>query len=187
MTPKDDRSGHDAEKRTQEPEPAPVHLDPLVRDLIPPAGLEDRVVSALRSEGLVRPGGSHRRLRAPWMVAAVAAAVALFAGGFAVGQYTGGRSALEAVLTANATRGGTPAERAAMIQQTGTLYVEAMNALQATDTYPQGREVALATLRAAVTELARLSPDDGRLARILAILNATPSPADRAARSTLWF
>jgi len=121
------------------------------------------------------------------MVAAVAAAVALFAGGFAVGQYTGGRSTLEAVMAANATGRGTPAERAAMLQQTGTLYVEAMNAMQAADTYPQGQEVALATLRAAVTELARLSPDDGRLARILAILNATPSPADRVARSTLWF
>ena len=55
-------------------------LSRLPRELAPPPGLEDRVVASLRSEGLVHPGSTWTR-----KAAVAAAAVLVFAGGYALG------------------------------------------------------------------------------------------------------
>ncbi len=60
----------------------------LPREATPPPGLEDATVGALAERGLLRRGTRGRRRPIEWGLAA-AAAVALFAGGFLVGQRGG--------------------------------------------------------------------------------------------------
>jgi hypothetical protein len=168
-------------------EAPPVPLDRLERTLDPPPGVEDRVVGALRLEGLLGSAGRRAGLRfAPgWRAAAVAAGLALFAGGYAAGQAAGSRVAVDVLTSLQAAD---PAERAAALQRTGSAYVRAVTSLEGSDPAAAGHEVAVATLRAAAAELARMSPDDARLARVLAILNGSDAdPAEGAMRTLLWF
>ena len=65
----------------------------------------------------------------PWLVGAAAASLALFAGGFAAGQYLGARSGAAAALSGVQASRGTPAQVAAHAERIGTLYVEALAAL----------------------------------------------------------
>lgn len=161
-----------------------VPLDGLPRTLDPPPAVEERLVGALRAEGLLgRP--ARPRPHGGWLAAALAAGIALFVGGLAVGQSIGGRATLETVM---AVRGTDAGEHAAHLQRTGTLYVEAMTALDG-EMAPsdEGREVALATLRAALFELARLYPEDVRVAALLSLLEADPGDDPDPTRSVLWF
>jgi hypothetical protein len=79
-----------------------------------------------------------------------------------------------------------------MVQQTGSLYVTALAALARDDdasaTGP-GAEAALSALLAATRELARLDPEDGRIARVLGILNeqVNGTASDLPARQVIWF
>lgn len=160
----------------------PVPLDGLRRTMPPPPAVEKRVVRALRREGLLGRAAPTRWTRG-WLAAAVAAGIALFSAGLAVGQAMGGRATLETVMALRTDDAG---QHAAQLQRTGTLYVQAMTSLEGGPPSDEGREVALATLRAAATELARLYPDDARIAALLSMLDD-----DRAApgetRSVIWF
>ena len=185
----DERPGWDdanaaTRKDDAEASEPPVRLHPLARTVDPPERLEERLVATLRSEGLVRDRA--RTQSTPWRIAAVAAGLALFTGGFAAGQLTNERSIAETVAALQALDGP---RRAEVVQQTGSLYVRAMTSLHADREGDPGVEVALATLRAAAYELVRLDPDDARLRQVLTLLERereAPGPGGEA-RTVLWF
>jgi hypothetical protein len=170
--------------------------------------LEERVVHALRAEGILRPRGSAypppRWLR-PWVIAgSMAASLALFAGGMALGQWLGTRSTSEVFL---AVREQDASQLALQIQEAGSAYVAALAALgelrgpgvgqsgerpltpQASD-FEQGQEVALRALYGAAYELARLTPEDADVLRVLQILEARRNREEglvNDARNVVWF
>jgi len=173
-------------------------FEQLPRERAPRAALEERVVSALRRRGLLPiPLGAvaSRRRPAPWLVGAVAASLALFAGGFAAGQYFGARSGAAAALSGVQASQGSAAQVAAHAERAGALYVAALAALnQVSDsTNPaaraQAREVAVNALGAAASEVAQLAPDDPLAAAVLRGMNDRsrgegPAPSTR---SVVWF
>jgi len=176
-------------------------LDALPRERIPPAALEERVVGALRTEGLLAGRGDsvarRGRGRPGWMAAAVAAGLALFASGVVVGQWNAGRGMAEAVSAA-LDHGGGPAQAATQVQEAGSEYVRAvahLAELAGTDAADHdvlsGTEAARVALHAAALELARLSPDDATLRLVLAVLEervrAGADTTTAAARKTIWF
>jgi hypothetical protein len=172
----------------------------LPREQQPRADLEDRVVAALQRRGLLAiplagsAGGGRRRV-VPWLVGAVAASLALFAGGFAAGQYVGsGRGAAAALSGVQASRGDVAAV-AAHAERAGALYVAALTALsQLGDTSDAAtrataRQAAIAALGAAASEVAHLAPDDPLAAAVLRGINERaqaqrPAPSTR---SVVWF
>ena len=180
-------------------DPTPVErraLEALPRTHDPRPGLEDRVVHALQRRGLlpiplaVSPG---RRHLVPWLAAA--ASLALFAGGFAAGQFFGTRSGAAAALSGVQASRGTPAQVAAHAERIGTLYVEALAALNQlndstdTATRSRARQAALLALGAVAGEVAHLAPDDPLAAAVLRGLNERtqeqrPAPSTR---SVVWF
>lgn len=170
-------------------------LDSLSRERIPSRFLEERTVRALKERGLIRSSSTWVGLIRPWMAAAAAAAsVAFFASGLAVGQWIGANQTadvLAAVYPSQADRA------AAMVQTTGSAYtaalgrlVEATVAADAAEVQ-RGREVALAALWAAASEVVRLAPDDPLVVQILQEFERArgeASPADSAAaRNVVWF
>jgi len=174
-------------------------FDELRREASPSAFLEERIVRALREDGILRSasgsltpalhGESHRRLVRPWVVAAasMAASVMLFGSGVAVGQWMGTRSTERILLAARQQDNTLVAQR---VQEAGSAYVQALAALAALRDSPaagargrktvpsarvvseiqQGGEAAVGALYAAALELARLAPDDPDVARILEML-----------------
>ncbi|MBK5097556.1 MAG: hypothetical protein JJE01_07220 [Gemmatimonadetes bacterium] len=155
-------------------------LDALPRETDPGQLLEERTVRALREKGLlatVRAGGvespppaqspPHGR---PWWrsAAAIAAGIALFAGGMSIGQVMGSRQTAEAFQTVFVEG---DVRLASQVQRTGSEYVAALEALTAADgtvaDSGQAVEVALTALWAAANEIVRLAPDDPLAARIL--------------------
>ncbi len=70
-------------KEREDDAPLLAALSALPREGSPPAELEERVLAALRAEGLVRPRGARRVLPA---LLALAAALVLFAAGIFVGR-----------------------------------------------------------------------------------------------------
>lgn len=169
-------------------------LGELPRDARPSALLEERTVRELRRRGLLR---RQRGLPVSWLVGSVAASIALFATGVVVGQWLGTRNTITTVAEmANQT---TMAAAAAQVQQTGTAYVQALEALvnsahqrqgQASD--PQAREVALTALHAAANEVVRLAPNDPVAAKILQGIEqsrrqANPPEQQQTGRQIVWF
>jgi hypothetical protein len=177
-------------ERDQPTEPTPserAQLDALPRERLPGRLLEERTVRALRARGLLRPP----RFRASWVAAAIAASVALFAGGFASGQWVNSRQVTSSLLAA---QDQTAMRAAQTVQQTGSAYVAALIALsQYADStgnsgVQQGREAALAILSAAASELAGLTPADPMAAALRAVLlDAESARRDESARNVLWF
>jgi hypothetical protein len=169
-------------------------LHQLPQDVMPSALLEERTVKELRSRGLLR---ARRGLPVSWLVGSVAASIALFATGVVVGQWMGTRTTISSV--AEIASSGNPAAAAAHVQQTGTAYVQALEALvnsanqtqgQASD--PQAREVALTALHAAANEVVRLAPNDPIATKILqgieqARRQANPQTDQEAGRKIVWF
>ena len=165
----------------------------LPRERMPSRILEERTVRALKERGLIRshPGG-WGRVR-PWMAAtAVAASLALFASGVAVGQGMGARqtaSALAAIYPDEAARA------AATVQSTGTAHRTALAALvEATrsaqpEEMERAREVALASFWASAAEIVRLAPDDPLAARILQELERAQhaGAGAEATRNVVWY
>ena len=173
-------------------------LEALARERAPRPELEDRVVAALQRRGLlaiplaVRAG---RRHLVPWLVGAVAASLALFAGGFAAGQFLGARSGAAAAISGVQASRGSAAEVAAHVERAGTLYVAALVALnQLNDsadapTRAKARQAALAALGAVAGEVAHLAPDDPLAAAVLRGMSERsqeqrPAPSTR---SVVWF
>ncbi len=148
----------------------------LPRERDPGELLEERTVRALREQGLF--GGRERPRRSvtvhpAWVAAAAAAFVAVFLGGFTLGQEIATRRANQMVLE---LRKQDAAQAAAMVQQTGSAYVAALSALADAVKDPKGhdsqqlasaREVATNSLHAAASEMVRLSPEEPLAAVIL--------------------
>lgn len=159
-----------------------------LEEKLPSAMLEERTVRELRSRGLLR---RRRLIPASWLVGSLAASLALFAMGVVVGQWMGTRTAVQAVAEAGS---------AARVQQTGTAYVQAMEALASAANQSQGqpqqnaqaREVALTALHAAANEVVRLVPNDPVATRILqgieqAKRQAQPREQRDSQRQIVWF
>ena len=166
----------------------------LPRETLPSALLEERTVRELRKRGLLR---RQRILPISWLAGSVAASIALFATGVAVGQWLGTRNTISTV--AELASQTSPAAAAAQVQQTGTAYVQALEALvnsanqtQGQPSDPQAREVALTALHAAANEVVRLAPNDPVAAKILqgieqARRQADPPIEQQASRQIVWF
>lgn len=165
-------------------------LEALPRERMPRRLVEERTVRALRERGVIRSG--RVRIPASWRTAAIAAGLALFTSGVAVGQWTGSRGAARVI--ASLERDGV-LRTAAQVQRTGTAYVDALSDLVAvTDSASaseaeQAREVALAALWAAATEIVRLAPDDPVAGQIMNAFEQARSDRRPAAgaRQVMWF
>ena len=177
-TPADGREPIEPVELTAEERTAIESL-PRVRE--PGRMLEERTVKGLRDEGLIgssAPSGGRvdERLVAgtggrPWWqsAAAIAAGIALFAGGLSVGQMLGARQTADAFQTVFEEG---DALLASQVQRAGSDYVAALAALAESDggaaaDTGQALEVALTALWAAANEIVRLAPDDPLTARIL--------------------
>jgi hypothetical protein len=166
----------------------------LPLDAAPSAMLEERTVKELRSRGLLR---RQRALPTSWLVGSVAASIALFATGVLVGQWIGTRNTINTVAEIAST--GTTAAAAAHVQETGSAYVQALEALvtsahQSQEQQPsaQAREVALTALHAAANEVVRLAPNDPVATKILqgieqARRQSQPLEEQDAGRKIVWF
>ncbi len=167
----------------------------LARSRQPGVGLEEKTVRRLREEGLLRRPRANwwRRPALAWGSAAAAALLAAFLAGFSAGHYQGAQSTVQVLAT---LQQGDLMPAAARVQQTGSDYIAALNALrmQADSSPPeqfaQGREVAAAALYAAAAEVIRLDPNDPLAVRILQGLemqqqqNRKPSNQER---KVFWF
>jgi hypothetical protein len=155
--------------------------------------LEERTVSVLRRRGLLQ-SRQARRLRRAWLVGGIAASVALFASGVVVGQWLSSRTTASVML---AMTRNDQFRAAAHVQRTGTQFVNALQALahsaDSTNTLPaQGREVSLAALYAAASEVVRFAPNDPIAAEIMRGFQRVSQqqmaqPERGSARQILWF
>jgi len=159
----------------------------LPRHREPGRMLEERTVRELRARGLLQTPRNRG-----WWSAAAAAAIALFATGFALGQ----RSATLAVAERfDRTLPVDAMQAARQVQRTGSAYIEAIAALSDAsmgsdaDAIRQGREAARAALYAAAVEFASLSPRDPVASQLLWLLSERPDGVTRetAAQTVLWF
>jgi hypothetical protein len=163
----------------------------LPRERQPGRLLEERTVRALREHGLIEaaaPRRGIRRLPAAWLGGAVAASLALFASGVAVGQWMGTRATAGVV---HAVQAENSRNAAMLVQQTGTAYVQALRQLTAQDGAQagQGREVAVKLLRTAADELVRIAPDDPVASAVLAGFQKadTTKAAAGEKQRVVWF
>ena len=155
-------------------------LAALPRERDPGRLLEERTVRALRERGLIeapKAGGRVRRIPMAWLGGAVAAGIALFASGMAVGQWMGTRATAQVVQAVQAQN---ERQAALLVQQTGSAYVNALGQMAALSdsgraTPPEGREVATKILRAAADELVRIAPDDPLASAVLAAFQRADS------------
>ena len=140
-------------------------LESLPKERIPSVFLEERVVRALRREGLLQTREGRRAIPVTgWRIAgAVAACVAFVVCGFALGYWASSRpAAVQQVLVPEA--GATPV--AYSVQRAGTDFILALETLAAypdtvgADAVRQGREVALATLYAAADQIVKMVPKE---------------------------
>jgi hypothetical protein len=170
-------------------------LSALPREMDPGRLLEERTVRALRERGMIQaaPGGRVRRVPRSWLGGAVAAGIALFASGLALGQWMGTRATVHVV---EAARAPDTRQAALVVQQTGSAYVQAMARFAelsdsaSTVQSAEGREVAARMLRAAADELIRIAPDDPLASAVLAgFQRADSAQAARAGgkQGVVWF
>ena len=164
-------------------------VDALPRELEPGDLLEERTVRALREAGLI---GRRRAIPRLWLAGGLAASIALFASGLALGQWLGSRSAADMIV---AQRSESLQQTAESVQRAGNAYVQALSALAESE-QPRtsadalyARETALTTLHQAANQMVRISPNDPVAANILQGLdqaNARP-PERRNTRRVIWF
>jgi hypothetical protein len=170
----------------------------LPREQQPDETLEERVVALLRREGhLATPitAGQRHHARTPrvwWVSGAVAAALAVFASGVAVGQLLGTRSALR-VMDANSRMSA--AELAARVQRAGAIYVAALASLShlpdtaSPSAKDSAQDAAVKVLGQAAQEIALLMPDDPLAAAVLRGLNQRSREQDPTvpSLSVVWY
>ena len=171
-------------------------MEALPRERQPDRSLEERTVRALRAEGLIqRPAVLRLPLPAWGWLAASAAAVVLFVGGFALGSWLEARHTTQIVLDMH---NRDAAQAAAMVQRTGSAYVSALAALAtyAERARPQemapAREAAVNALHAAANQMVRLMPEEPVAVDILqglarASRNDTLETAADEPRRVVWF
>ena len=149
----------------------------LPRELDPGSAVEERIVRALRSEGLLRET-SRASGRNTWLLQA-AAALVLFAGGLAAGEYHGAHRTEQRFVAAVEQE---PHDPAVLVQRAGTAYVDALARLAETSAAgnsakaAEGREAALSAFRSAVEEFRQAAPDDPFSSRLLDAMSATTNP-----------
>jgi hypothetical protein len=156
----------------------------LPRELDPGSAVEERIVRALKSEGLLRAAPRASGGRA-WMLQA-AAALVLFAGGLAAGEYHGTRRTEQRLAVAVDQE---PHDPAVLVQRAGSAYVDALARLSETSAMgdsakaAEGREAALSAFRSAVEEFHQAAPNDPYSTRLVDAMSAsnpqTPVPALR--------
>lgn len=147
-----------------------------------PREAEDRLVTLLHEEGLLRPRGRRsaappprRGSRAGRALVAAAVGLALFSGGVTTGQWLAGRTTADVVAAALES---SALAQAMEVQQAGSAYVRALARLSEmaesgdASAVGAGREAAGVALHAAAIELARLSPDDPAIQEVLNALDA---------------
>ena len=168
----------------------------LPRERDPGEMLEHRTVRALRARNLLRQPERRGFVFSPaWTIAAAAVLVAVFTGGFAIGQWIEARESDQTLI---ALRQQDAAQAAAVVQQTGSAYLAALSALatasrssQKPHDVTQGREVASTILQAAANEMVRLAPEDPLSLQILRGLERTRSDSTAkvpdATRQVAWF
>lgn len=173
-------------------------LRSLPREADPGDLLEERTVKALKVRGLIRePRRQGFALFHPaWAAAAAAAVIAVFAGGFAIGQWVAARQASETLV---ALRQADAAQASALVQQTGSAYLSALATLaeaarsgSGSRDVTQGREVATNILHAAANEMTRIAPDDPLTVQILqglerAARRDTTTTRAEEQRKVAWF
>jgi hypothetical protein len=194
----------------REAEPSRILEERIVRSLRDQGilGLTPEAEGTGAGLGRNRPGGQWLQ---PWMMgAAVAASLVLFASGVFLGQRLGSQSTTQAFLAVREQDAG---QLAMTIQEAGSAYVSALAALSelraaelradpggqpgpggnplfSASEMEQGREVALGALYGAAYELARMSPDDTDVLRVLQILEdrqAREEGYGDAPRNVVWF
>lgn len=150
-------------------------LETLPRERMPHAALEDRVVGALRSRGVLAPPRRRVVELTAWRIGAAAAAIlVLLTGGFTLGQWVGARQAADHDLVPPELKG---ISAAATLQQTGSEYVLALQRFaELPDSLDgnqavQGREVALKTLYTAANQVTRLVPKNELAKQLLVAIN----------------
>ena len=180
-------------------EPERREFQALPREAHPHDALEQRVVAALREEGLLRRPAPLRLPFTPaWIGPAVAASLILFGGGFALGGWMESRHTADVLVKLHERDSQNAAAAAAAVQRTGSAYVAALTALAAfadtshaqTPQVAQGREVAANALQAAASQMVRLAPEDPLAVRILQGLDRAArrdSSASRDGSLTVWF
>lgn len=154
--------------------------------------VEDRIVAALRQQGLLH-GTKSRQSTSRWL--ATAAGVFLFAGGVALGEY----HAIVRAEAASATQREQDVQQtAAFVQRAGSEYVAAvarLASIAATGTNleqaAQGREAAVSAMHAAAAELQKVNPSDPTAQRLLDVL-AAANPDDQpgipgSTRRVIWY
>ena len=170
-------------------------LAALPRERDPGRLLEERTVRALRERGMIetaKAGGRVRRIPRAWLGGAVAAGIALFASGIALGQWMGTRATAQVVQAVQAQN---ERQAALLVQQTGSAYVQALGQLAAMSDSGraapvEGREVATKMLRAAADELVRIAPDDPIAGAVLAGFQRADSAQAAGAgqkQRVVWF
>jgi hypothetical protein len=166
----------------------------LPREMDPPEGLEERAVAMLRRAGhlptpITLASRRQKSTKTWWVTGAVAAALAVFASGMALGQYVGMNKA-ERIVSAR-----TAAEANNQVQRTGDRYIAALASLgQLRDTSDiagrtRAKETALAVLGAAAEEIAQLAPDDPLAAAVLRGLDerSRAKGSEAPSRSVIWY
>ncbi|HEX2210765.1 MAG TPA: hypothetical protein VHG93_23990 [Longimicrobium sp.] len=170
-------------------------LAALPREQDPGTLLEERTVRALRDRGLLetsRAGGRVRRVPMAWLGGAVAAGIALFASGVAVGEWMGTRHTARVVQAVQAQN---DRQAALLVQQTGSAYVQALEQMASLSDSgkaapAESKEVATKILRAAASELVRIAPDDPVAGAVLAGFQRADSARAAGAgqkRRVVWF
>jgi hypothetical protein len=153
-------------------------------DLMPSADLEERIVSALRSNGVLRT--SPGRFRVARGVLTAAAGLAIFALGAAAGRW----SATTAPAPATATDSG-----AMHVQRAGSEYVAAITRLSKTASpgdpdIVNGREAAISTLEAAAAAILQSDPADPNVGRAMkdVVVAALSRPLERGSQNhVIWY
>jgi len=171
-------------------------MEALPRERPPDRALEGRIVRALRAQGLLeRPATLRLTLPPMGWLAAAAASVMLFAGGFALGAWLESRHTTQVVLDMHQRDA---AEAAALVQRTGSAYVSALSTLAtfAEKARPQemgpAREAAVNALHAAASQMVRLVPEEPVAVNILqGMARASRSDSLEAGagepRRVVWF
>jgi len=171
-------------------------FDALPRETEPPPGLEDRTVALLRARGLLatplRPvAAAPRRVNPMWLIGSIAAGLALFLSGTAVGQYLGARTA---TIAAAVGAGASYAERAEHVQQASSRYLEALASLNRgsdsadTATRLAATQAALSALGAAAEEVSRLAPDDPLAAAVMrGLADRAREGREAPTRTVVWY
>jgi hypothetical protein len=146
--------------------------------------VEDRVVAALRVDGYFRSRG------ASWRMVAIAAGIALFIFGGAIGSALGARYATRNSLeTMIGRRDLSVPERVLLLQRAGSAYVRAAHGYADATARADSTatEVASQVLVGAAQAMARSRLESRVAAGLTAVLQQTSAPRAARSPSILWF